>query len=106
MGTETIDALMFMNCDQPDLTEIGLSTLIKLYERGKIVAAKFDGVIGSPAIFDRVFFSELSSLRGDTGAKSVIKAHEKFVLLCDLSEAGFDVDSPRDFETLLKRQST
>lgn len=96
-----IDGLLFLNCDQPLLSDDGISGLIRLYAGGKIVASSFGGVIGSPAIFDRIFFPELSQLNGDVGAKSVIKNHHECVIECVVENADFDVDTPADYQALL-----
>jgi len=95
------DGLLFLNCDQPFLTASELLQLMASYEKGKIVASSFDGTIGSPAIFDRTFFHELLQLSGDVGAKSIIKQHRDHVVICEITEGQFDVDTPADYQALI-----
>jgi molybdenum cofactor cytidylyltransferase len=96
-----IDGLLFLNCDQPYLTSAELLRLIGHYEDGKIVASSFSGTIGSPAIFDRVFFNDLLQLKGDVGAKHIIKQNREHLVICEMSDAEFDIDTPDDYKALL-----
>jgi molybdenum cofactor cytidylyltransferase len=102
MATAGVDGILFMNCDQPFLTTEDLLRLIALHRSGQIVASSFGATIGSPAIFDRVFFHELLELRGDVGAKSIIKKHRGSVIECSMTQAQFDVDTPDDYRALLE----
>ena len=96
-----INGILFLNCDQPFLTAADISRLIGQYKDGRIVASSFASTIGSPAIFDRVFFNDLLQLSGDVGAKSIIKEHQEHVVICEMGDAQFDVDTPDDYKALL-----
>jgi molybdenum cofactor cytidylyltransferase len=98
-----IDGIMFLNCDQPFLTAADLLRLIGCYAEGKIIASSFAGTIGSPAIFHRDFFNDLLQLAGDVGAQSIIKQQREHVVVCEMTEAQFDVDTPDDYKALLAK---
>lgn len=71
-------AVMIVLADQPFITRRFLRGMLDAFEaRGSkgIVAAARGGVVAPPAIFSRRYFAELSGLRGDQGAKSVIEKH-------------------------------
>jgi len=54
---------------------------------------------GHPVIFDRAYFSELASLNGDNGARTVVSAHKENVILTSVNDPGVlkDIDRPDDF---------
>lgn len=97
-----IDALLFLNCDQPLIDSSSLERLVARYESGGIVASRFEQTAGSPAVFDRCFFGELLALRGDRGARSIIERHRTKVLQVALAEASFDVDTPSDYKSVVE----
>jgi molybdenum cofactor cytidylyltransferase len=92
-----VGAAILLVSDQPDVSASLINRLIMSHETGKpIVASEYGGSLGVPALFDRAFFGELSNLRGDHGAKSVILRH-----LQDVGRVGFpggmaDVDTLDD----------
>lgn len=72
------NAVMIVLADQPFITRQFLRGMLDAFEaQGSkgIVAAARGGVVAPPAIFSRRYFAELSGLRGDQGAKSVIEKH-------------------------------
>lgn len=95
-------AIMFLNCDQPLLTSASLNALIDRFRPPEysLVAAEYGGVAGSPAIFDAGFFNELLELKGDVGAKSIIKMHEGQVAKVETPNADIDVDTESDWRTI------
>jgi molybdenum cofactor cytidylyltransferase len=97
-----IDALLFLNCDQPLIDSSSLERLLAKYESGAIVASRFEQTVGSPAVFDRCFFGELLALRGDRGARSIIERHRAIVSEVALAEASFDVDTPTDYQSVVE----
>lgn len=59
----------------------------------KIVAAKYNDIVGSPAIFPKTFFKSLSKLEGDVGAKVLIQNALNNVEPFLLDEAKRDIDT-------------
>jgi molybdenum cofactor cytidylyltransferase len=79
--------------------------LVRAWRRDKplIVAARYNGVQDHPVLFDRAVFSELTSLEGDVGAKSVIYRSAERVGFVDVSTPQpIDVDEPSDLRRLEK----
>lgn len=72
-----MQAVVVALCDQPFISCEIINQLVEAYHfTGKaIIASEYAETSGVPALFSRSFFSELTILRGDEGAKQVIKKH-------------------------------
>ncbi len=96
------DAAIFINADQPFLTPQVIDALIQRYREtdAPIVRAVYAGKPGSPALFNRAFFSELAALEGDEGGRAIIAQHLEQVERVDFDDArlGFDVDTIEDYQ--------
>lgn len=93
----TYQGLMFIAADQNKLTSNDLRLLLaRWYDSpNSIVAAQYEQTRGIPAIFPQCTFSELVTLKGDKGAKSVIMQSKKSIAVA-LPNAAFDIDIPSD----------
>lgn len=82
---------MFLPCDQPLLSTSLIDRLIEAHGRHEaaIVSPSFAGRHGAPVLWDRRFFSELASLRGDTGGRALLERHRQQRVLVPL-----DVEAP------------
>lgn len=63
-----------------------------------IIAAKYAGRVGAPSIFPRRYFSQLSRLTGDKGARTILQQSLQHVISIEMPEAAFDIDTPEDFK--------
>jgi molybdenum cofactor cytidylyltransferase len=61
-----------------------------------IVAARYGGHTGVPAIFPRSAFRELAELRGDSGARALLRRNASRVVRVAMPSAAVDVDTPED----------
>ncbi|MFW2405836.1 MAG: nucleotidyltransferase family protein [Gammaproteobacteria bacterium] len=87
--------------DQPRVGAAAIGKLVAAW-RGdprSIAAAHYGGIAGVPAIFPADFFGRLAALRGDRGARSLIKG-ARDVTVVDLPEAAVDLDTPEDVRNL------
>jgi molybdenum cofactor cytidylyltransferase len=98
-------AVVLMLCDQPFVTREIIARLVAAHrETGRsIVASRYGGSYGVPALFGKVHFAELTTLKGDAGAKRVIQRHLPKVHLVSFPEGEIDIDTPED---LARLQST
>ncbi len=98
----SVDKVIIMLCDQPFVSAILLNALIsKQIETGKpIVACAYNGTMGVPVLFDRVFFGELLLLQGHEGAKKILKKHVIDIVTIPFEKGGIDIDTPADYEQL------
>jgi len=92
------EAVLIAVADQPHLTTDGLKTVMAAHQIGGITLPRYGNHRGSPAIFDRRFFSELAQLSGDRGGQRVVSAHPELVVEVPLPETmGLDIDRPEDW---------
>jgi len=91
--------VLLLVCDQPALSAEHLNALLHASDdvrKGGIVASSYAGIAGIPAIFPESQFQNLLALRGDAGARSLLRDPR-----CPLIEVPFaggevDVDTPQD----------
>jgi len=94
--------VMLLLADQAAVTAEDLERLAGSW-RGQpqyIAAALYAGTLGAPAIFPRTVFRELGELRGDAGARALLRRHADRVLRVPMPSAALDVDTPEDLLTL------
>lgn len=92
-------------CDQPFVSKELFQQLIdKKVETGKgIIACSYADTIGTPVLFSHKYFEELSGLKGEDGAKKLLKTHKKDVALIEFPQGSIDIDTQKDYQNLLKR---
>jgi molybdenum cofactor cytidylyltransferase len=97
-----IAAVVLMLCDQPFVTLEVIAGLVRAYRETScsIVASRYGGSFGVPALFGSAYFAELAALKGDAGAKQVIQKHLPKVHLLPFPQGEIDVDTPDDFARL------
>jgi molybdenum cofactor cytidylyltransferase len=87
--------------DMPFIRPETIRTVAKALQEGASIAApSFQGKRGHPVGFARRFYEELSSLRGDDGARQFLKQHPELVKLVEVDDPGVvrDIDKPSDLE--------
>jgi CTP:molybdopterin cytidylyltransferase MocA len=91
-----LDALMLVLVDQLRLSSGHLDALRAASDQGRRIAASaYQGVLGVPAIFPRRFFPALQALKGDSGARQLLRG--KFpVAAVDWPEGVYDLDRLTD----------
>ena len=97
-----VDGIIFMVCDQPFITKLLLDCLLQAQlETGlPIVASSYEDKLGTPALFHKNFFAELSELKGDTGAKNLIRQFKDQVTTVAFPKGNIDIDTAADYEAL------
>jgi molybdenum cofactor cytidylyltransferase len=87
--------------DMPFISPDTIRTVAKALQDGASIAApSFRGKRGHPVGFARRFYEELSSLRGEDGARQFLKQHPDWVTLFEVDDPGVlrDIDRPSDLE--------
>lgn len=98
-----LDAALFALCDQPAFSADTIRQLIAAqHATGRsMVAARYGGHLGAPALFLRAHFPALASLTGDQGARQLlVTAPPDAVAAVDLPELARDLDTPADYAAL------
>jgi len=95
-------AVLLMLADQPAVSTEDLRRVVGTWRRQpqSIVAAYYEGIAGVPAIFPREDFSTLTGLRGDAGARALLKRGGERVIRVPLPAAAIDIDTPEDLLNL------
>jgi molybdenum cofactor cytidylyltransferase len=97
-------AAIFMNADQPRLAPHVLNAIIQRFREtsATIVAPRYAGKRGSPVLFERFHFSELSALSGEEGGREVSSRYAvEYVDFPDAS-LGFDIDTPEEYDQIAR----
>jgi CTP:molybdopterin cytidylyltransferase MocA len=98
----TAEAALILLADQASVTADDLKRLVGAWRRQptQIVAALYGSTVGAPAIFPRWCFSELSALRGDQGARVLLRRHADRLVRVPMPSAAVDIDTPEDLLTI------
>lgn len=94
-------AVLVCLADQPLLESSDLAALARIWRNNPraVVASRYAGKLGAPAIFPRSHFRALKSLAGDRGARGLLAGRSN-VLGVSLPRAATDIDRPQDLLTL------
>jgi molybdenum cofactor cytidylyltransferase len=98
----TADGVLIALADQAAVTTEDLRRLAGAWRRNPnaIAAAQYAGAVGVPAIFPRWCFRELSELRGDRGAQTLLQRHVDRLVRLAMPSAELDIDRPEDLLSL------
>lgn len=90
-----IDGVLLLTCDMPSVGLAHIQLLIKKFNGATThVASSYGNTWGIPAIFPAKDFTELQSMEGDKGAKSLLTRRN--AALIPLVGGTFDLDTPED----------
>jgi molybdenum cofactor cytidylyltransferase len=94
----TCAGAMLLLADQPLVSADDLRRLAGTWRKQPqyIAAALYSGTTGVPAIFPRSLFQALLQLRGDTGARSLLRRNTDRVVRVPMPSAAIDIDTPED----------
>jgi molybdenum cofactor cytidylyltransferase len=100
---DAVDGAIFMVCDQPYLTASVLEQLIQIAQEKEngIVASSYGGTVGIPVLFKQKYFSQISNLTGDIGAKKIIQTHMADVAIVVFAGGEVDIDTSEDLKGVL-----
>jgi len=89
---------MLLLADQAAVTAEDLRRLAGAWRRqtAYVAAAVYGATVGVPAIFPRASFPDLLQLRGDQGARALLKRNPDRVVRVPMESAGVDIDTPED----------
>lgn len=98
------EAIMVVLGDQPQIGPDIMRKLLKSFVANdkRIAVPSFKGQKGHPVIMDLKFKPEILRLKGDIGAREVVKSHPEEILEVDISSQEIirDIDTWRDYEEI------
>lgn len=96
--SRSLDAAVIALCDQPAFSPATIAALVATQREtgSSIVAARYSGRHGAPALFLRRHFATLASLTGEEGARELLNGPTSQVAAVDLPDLAFDLDTPGD----------
>jgi len=88
---------LVLPCDQIMLTAVILTALVNRFRQGdeQVVASRYAGTVGPPAIFAPELFGHLMKLRGDNGAKRILQASSRTATV-NFPGGELDIDTEED----------
>lgn len=100
------EAILITLCDQPLVTPSHLRQFVDEFSKTRVdvIAAHYNEIPGVPALFSANLFHSLSALKGDKGAREIIR-NSPDALTIPLPVAAIDVDRNEDFFSLLRDRS-
>ena len=95
-------AVLVVLGDQPLVSADHLTRLVAAWHEQphSTVASSYDGTIGPPALFPRAQFDALAALRGDKGARDLLRDPQADVIVLECENPMPDVDTPDDLDAL------
>jgi molybdenum cofactor cytidylyltransferase len=97
------DCAILAVCDQPFIDSSLFNSLIETYIKTKkqIVACQYKDTLGTPVLFDKQFFDQLTALKGDQGAKNIILEQADEVATISFPSGDIDIDTREQYNALL-----
>lgn len=96
--SRALDGVLVALCDQPAFSADVIVQLVAAQRTTgrSIVAARYAGRHGAPALFLRPHFDTLTHLTGENGARDLLNGQAAPVTAVDLPSLALDLDTPAD----------
>lgn len=103
-----LDAAVIALCDQPAFSADTIAQLVAAQRATgrSIVAARYAGRHGAPALFLREHFPTLTSLTGEEGARALLNEDLSRVASVELPALAVDLDTPADVTAFQRASRT
>lgn len=97
------DGILMLLADQPAIEISYLKNMLHLFELNtdKIIASKYDTILGVPAIFPKNSFQELENLQGDKGAKAFLNDATNIVISPKEKTNLIDIDTKEQLKLFI-----
>lgn len=92
-------AVILAVADQVQVNSRIFNEIVEMFRSSSssIVASRYQGIKGTPALFPKQYFSALRSLTGDSGARKLIESNSEPAKLVDFDQGEIDLDTPEDY---------
>jgi molybdenum cofactor cytidylyltransferase len=105
LGDDVEAALMVVG-DQPLLAPTVVDAIVRAYEQtgGPFIVPVYEGEWGNPVLLARATWPLLENLKGDTGARPILRKHMDMVLEVPVPGSLLDdIDTPEDYARIRAR---
>ncbi|MCK5361307.1 MAG: nucleotidyltransferase family protein, partial [Gammaproteobacteria bacterium] len=95
------DACLIVLADMPFIKQETIESMLQLFKNTKcIISPKCKDQRGHPVLFSKHFFSELTQLNGEKGARDIIENNREYLMLIDVDDTGIikDIDIKSDLD--------
>ncbi len=91
-------------CDQPFIEASVFSDLSKMQKisQKEIVASKYADTLGTPVLFTKKYFGELSKLSDQEGAKKILQKFKDDIAEMNFEKGAIDIDTQSDYQKLVQ----
>jgi len=100
-GADPVKGILITLVDQPLVTPEHLNAVVAAGAATGLAATSWPTTFGPPVFLYRSFFPALKELRGDEGAKKILRGDLDSVRMVDFAGAELDIDDAADYERLL-----
>lgn len=103
---EDVGAALMVVGDQPLLSPAVVDALVAAYRRtgGPFIVPLYEGEWGNPVLLARGTWQYLEGLKGDTGARPILRKNMDMVLEVPVpGPMPDDIDTPEDYERVRRR---
>ena len=102
-GQHQADGLLVLLGDMPLISSSHIDQMLAVFAAcdhpGCIIQAENDGQAGHPVLIPRTYFKQLTDLKGDFGARSLLQQHRDHVQRVNIGPAALrDFDTPEAFD--------
>jgi len=103
---DDVTAALMVVGDQPLLAPTVVDTIVRAYEQtgGPFIVPVYAGEWGNPVLLARATWPLLDNLKGDTGARPILRKHMDMVLEVPVPGSLLDdIDTPEDYARIRAR---
>lgn len=101
-------SVMFLLGDQPLIRSETIDFLLDRFRASDkdILVPVYRHKKGNPTIFSRIFYKQILNIKGDVGARKIIRDNPERVNLVETDDPAlfFDIDTPTDLEKLKRKE--
>ena len=99
-----LEGIMIMTCDQPKISVRHINEMgrIHIIKRPLAVASEYNGITGTPVLFDRSVFSDLFRLDNQAGVNDVLYRIMAEVISYPFPGGEIDLDTPEDYQSFME----
>jgi molybdenum cofactor cytidylyltransferase len=99
-----IESCIVSVCDQPFIDAEVFSELIQIQQDSQkgIVASKYADTLGTPVLFTKKYFTDLSKLTGHEGAKKLLQKFKDDIAEINFEKGAIDIDTQNDYQQLIQ----